>query len=230
MYVFHFDIEAEIAHFRDPTTHAFLNTFLAPPPHTIVGLLGGLSGFNEILTEDISNKVRVGCVMLRLNGFLKDLALMENQKNRQVTKFPRTRKFLVDPKYRIYVGSEDRELICTLLESVRLPKYTPYLGISDCLAYIRGISKIIETKSKKLKQTCGVVNITEGIRYTTLLKEANTFTIFPEVVESPTSYELTPRGRVPNNRKKFLMSVNCKISFKEPIEGYEIDGEDVCLL
>ncbi|MGA7007408.1 MAG: CRISPR-associated protein Cas5, partial [Nitrososphaeraceae archaeon] len=217
----------EIAHFRDPTTHAFLNSFLAPPPHTIVGLLGGLSGLDERLTEDMCNKLRVGCIILRVNGFLKDLALMENQKNRQVIKFPRTRRFLVDPKYRIYIGSEEIDLISNLLDSVHLPKHTPYLGISDCLAYIRDISNITETKVKKLKETSSVVNLTEGIRYTTLLKEANTFTIFPEIVESPTSYELTPRGRIPNYRKKFLMSVNCKISFKEPIEGYEIDGEDI---
>jgi CRISPR-associated protein Cas5 subtype I-B len=230
MHAFHFDVESEIAHFRDPAAHAFLNSFLAPPPHTIIGLLGGLSGQNEQATEEMCKKIKVGCVVLNLKGFLKDLALMENQKSGRVVRMPRARKFLVDPKYRIYVGSEESEQIFHLVESVRHPKFTPYLGISDCLAYIRDISNIMESKSKKLSETSSIIDLTEDIGYTTTLKKANTFTIFPEIIESPTTYKLTSRGRVPSNRKKFLMSVNCNISFKEPIEGYEINGENVCLL
>jgi CRISPR-associated protein Cas5 subtype I-B len=230
MHAFYFDIESEIAHFRDPTTHAFLNSFLAPPPHTVIGMLGGLCGLNEELTEDMVERIKVGCVVLKINGFLKDLVIMENQKNKQVTKFPRTRKLLIEPKYRIYVGCEEMELISRIRESVHHPKYTPYLGISDCIAYIRTISEIREIKVSKITATSSIVNLEEGFRYTTKLKDANTLTIYPEVVESPTSYQLTKRGRVPNNSTKFLVSVNCKVSFKEPIEGYIIDGENICLL
>ena len=60
MLSFYFDIESEIAHFRDPTSHSFLNTFLAPPPHTVLGLLGGCCGYSEKETEDIARKVKVG--------------------------------------------------------------------------------------------------------------------------------------------------------------------------
>ena len=95
MHVFYFDVESEIAHFRDPTTHAFLNSFLAPPPHTIAGLLGGMSGFSEESTEDMVQKIKVGCLVLRIGGFLKDLVMMENQKDeKKVIKFPRARKFV----------------------------------------------------------------------------------------------------------------------------------------
>jgi CRISPR-associated protein Cas5 subtype I-B len=230
MHAIHFDIESEIAHFRDPSTHAFLNSFLAPPPHTIVGMIGGFCGLNEESTEDMCKRIKVGCMILRLNGFLKDLVMMENQKNKQITKFPRARKFLIEPKYRIYAASEETEVISKIWESVHHPKYTPYLGISDCIAYIRSISKIMEIKNRKMRETSSIVGLAEGYNYTTRLRDANTFTIYPEIVESPTSYQVTKRGRVPGNRKKFLMSVNCKITFKEPIDGYEIDGENICLL
>lgn len=95
MFSFHLDVESEIAHFKDPTSHAFLNTFLAPTPHTIIGFLGACSGFSEIETEELTKKLKVGCIVLRLKGFLKDLVIMDNQKGKQIVKFPRTRKFLV---------------------------------------------------------------------------------------------------------------------------------------
>jgi CRISPR-associated protein Cas5 subtype I-B len=100
-----FDIESEIAHFRDPMSHAFLNTFLAPPPHTIMGFLGSCCGFSESETEQkITPDIKVGCKVISLNGYLKDLAIMENQKDKNKRKqFPRKRKLLVKPIYRIYV-------------------------------------------------------------------------------------------------------------------------------
>jgi hypothetical protein len=39
MKAFYFDVESEIAHFRDHLSHAFLNRFLAPHPHTIIGFV-----------------------------------------------------------------------------------------------------------------------------------------------------------------------------------------------
>jgi len=230
MHAFYFDVESEIAHFRDPTTHAFLNSLVAPPPHTIIGMLGGLCGLNEKSTEDMVERIKVGCRVLKINGFLKDLVMMENQKNRQVTKFPRSRKLLIGPKYRIYVACEEMELISIIHECVHHPKYTPYLGISDCIASIRTVSEITEIKLIKITDTSSIVNLADGLSYTTKLKDANALTIYPEVVESPKSYVLTERGRIPNNHIKFLMSVNCEISFKEPIEGYTFDGENICLL
>src|SRR5215207_3975760 len=133
---FYFDVESEIAHFRDPTSHSFLNTFLAPPPHTIIGFLGNCYGSTETETEEIGHKVKVGCIVLDLKGFLKDLVIFVNQKkikDKPFTTFPRTRKFLVGPKYRFYVASEDGTLISDLHKFVSAPRRIPFLGISDCL-------------------------------------------------------------------------------------------------
>jgi len=40
----------------------------------------------------------------------------------------------------------------------------------------------------------------------------------------------TEKGSKPLSQKKFLMSVNCRLFFRKAIEGYEIDGENVCLM
>jgi CRISPR-associated protein Cas5 subtype I-B len=233
MFSFHLDVESEIAHFKDPTSHAFLNTFLAPTPHTIIGFLGACSGFSEKETEELTKKVKVGCIVLRLKGFLKDLVIMDNQKGKQIVKFPRTRKFLVGPKYRFFIASENRDLLVRLSQHISSPKHIPYLGISDCLAYIRKISKIKTARHVQLNDTesmVGVEVVEEDLDFYTKLKKAGDFTVYTETVKSSTAFQITEKGRKPTSHKKFLMSVNCRLFFKKPIEGYEIDGENVCLL
>ncbi len=235
MLSFHLDVESEIAHFRDPTSHAFLNTFLAPPSHTIIGFLGACSGLSELETEEIRKKVKVGCIVLSLKGYLKDLAIMENQKDGKSIGFPRARKFLVGPKYRLFIATEshDRELLTQLHQGVSSPKHIPYLGISDCLAYIRNISKITTAKYTEFKDTDSMVAIQEGapdLEFYTKIKKAGELTVYTETVKSSTAFDITERGRKPVSQGKFLMSVNCRLFFRKPIEGYEIDGENVCLV
>ena len=231
MFCFYFDIESEIAHFRDPTSHAFLNTFLAPPPHAILGLIGSCAGYTESETEELGNKIKIGCVIRHLNGFLKDLTITENQKYKtQIVKMPRMRRFLVGPKYRIYVGSEDKQFLTQVQGFVKKPQHSLYLGISDCLAYIRGVSKISKVKTSKFKKTSSVVMIESDNKYSTTLKEENQITVSPQIIKSPTSYVITEMGRRPENFATFLMAVNCTLSFRKPIDGIELNGENVCLV
>jgi CRISPR-associated protein Cas5 subtype I-B len=227
---FNFDVEAEVAHFRDPTSHAFLNTFLAPPPHAIIGFLGNCSGMSHSETEELASKVRVGCIVLDIRGFLKDLVIFVNQKEKSNTPFPRARKFLVGPRYKFYVACEDRSVLSDLRKFVSMPRRIPYLGISDCLAYIRNISKISHANPKRVKDTDSIVPLENDIEYYTKIKEPHKITAYAETVRSPTSYEVTDRGRRPKGQKKFLMFVNCRIFLKSALNGYEIEGENVCLV
>ncbi len=258
MKAFYFDIEADIAHFRDPMSHAFLNTFLAPPTHTVIGFLGTCCGFSEKETEEkLNNKILVGNKVLSIRGYLKDLVIMRNQKENKNIGFPRTRKFLVSPKYRIYVTGEDDNLLKEVVNGVASPAYTPYLGISDCICCIRYISKFTEAKKTKIKQTeCtlslgkkDIGNTTDFIKntqhidkknvmsenfeipefYSTIKKEKS-LTINPQFVTVPRSYEITEdSGRKPNSIEGLLMFSNCVLSFKKPLDGYLIDDEPVSL-
>jgi CRISPR-associated protein Cas5 subtype I-B len=233
MFSFHLDVESEIAHFKDPISHAFLNTFLAPSPHTIIGFLGACSGLSEIETEGLAKNMKVGCIVLRLKGFLKDLVIMDNQKGKQTVKFPRTRKFLVGPKYRFFIASESQELLVKLRQDIFSPKHIPYLGISDCLAYVRDISGIKEAKPIQLKDTESMVGLEEGLQdleFYTKIRKPGEFTVHTETVNASTAFKITEKGRKPIAQKKFLMSVNCRLFLRKPIVGYEIDGENVCLM
>ena len=247
MKAFYFDVESEIAHFRDPLSHSFLNSFLSPPSHTIIGFLGCCSGFSENETEtEINNNILVGCKMLSLKGYLKDLVIMRNYKNNQNIGMPRMRKFLVNPKYRIYVASEDEDKIKKIRYQVNNPIFTPYLGISDCIAYIRYISDILDAKSTKIKEIeCNIFfqdkdhtnnnynNYNDNsiqIEYSTRVKKDNALVVYPQIVRSPKSYEITENGRKPQIYEKVLMSLNCIIKLKKDFNGFVIDDEKVSLI
>jgi hypothetical protein len=120
-----------------------------------------------------------------------------------------------------------------LIDSVISPKRVPYLGISDCLAYIRSISRIFQTRHIKLKETDSTVAI-EGnsnqFEYSAIMKSPNSFTVYPDIVYAPRYYQITKTDRKPVDQKKLLMSLNCKIRFRKMIDGFEINGENVCLI
>lgn len=253
---FYFDVESDLAHFRDPMSHSFHNTFLAPPTHTIHGLLGACCGFSESECEDkLNNNILVGCNILTIRGYLKDISLMSNQKENKYIGFPRARKFIVNPRYRIYVAGNDIALIDNLRTGISFPKYTPYLGISDCLAYIRYISKLTDIKETKLKETDSIVCLGERRilnendlkenqtpnknslnndfvipQFHTTIKNEESLTVNPELITVPRSYIITETdGRKPNSVEGLLVFSNCTISFKKPINGYIIDNQNVSL-
>ena len=235
---FSFEIESELAHFRDPSSHAFLNTFIAPPAHTIIGLLGSCCGFTEVETENmLSTDVKIGCRALSIRGYLRDLVNMQNQKGKMSIRFPRARKFIVGAKYKLYVATNKSGLISRLRESVASPKRVPYLGISDCLGYIRNISRISEARETELNETDSIITVKRSVTtdkeldYYVTIKEQGKMTVYPQLVRAPRLYKITSSGREPQDYQTLLMSANCNIHFrKKDYKGYLIDKEQVCLM
>ena len=199
---------------------------------------------------------------------------MENQKRGTYVPFPRTRKFLVSPQYRIYIATNDRNkrnnedekeddnydfnennngtLISNLREAVCTPKHTPFLGISDCIAYVRYVSDLIDIEPTRFKETESIVplpvhhigdeeikdknrkrghhNTLQGYpEYSTRIKEPGVLTVYPHIITVPRSYEIAENGRKPRSLIKLLISLNCTVSFKKPIDGWTINGETVAL-
>jgi CRISPR-associated protein Cas5 subtype I-B len=233
---FSFDVEAEIAHFRDPSTHTFFNTFIAPPPHTILGFIGSCLGYDELQVEKLGQNIQTGCIVKKLNGYLKDLAIVNNQKNQkdsQNIKTPRTRKFLIDPLYRIFVFCDNISLLEEILSSILKPKFVPYLGTSDCIAYIRSISKISPIKQLQANEIKSVVNLDKvygekkGNRFVTTIIDPKMLTVFPSLALCPTKYIISENGRQPMDFQRILMSVNCMVKFENPISIYQLSGDNI---
>lgn len=150
MKVLAFDIWADLGHFRKFYTTSSPLTFSFPPPPTIAGILGAIYGTNKYNHEHIiflkkfaigiriinpTRKIRLGINLAETKG--KNIVIPMIEKN------PRTQirtEFLFEPKFRIYVGTEEEnEAFKTLVQRIKEHEsvYTVSMGISELLADFR---------------------------------------------------------------------------------------------
>jgi hypothetical protein len=86
-----------------------------------------------------------------------------------------------------------------------------------------------EKKKKRSKQK-GHNTLQYYPEYSTQIKDSGVLTVYPHIVTAPRSYEISEKGRKPRSLVKLLISLNCIVSFKKPIDGWTINGEAVCLV
>lgn len=150
--------------FRDPNTHLYQETILAPPPTVIVGISGAALGkkFEDALTYFKENNISVGCIMQN-QGFGKDLwsySKILGVSGKTVKKDILMREFLYDAKVNLFIGCEDLNIIQELYEAFLNPFFALTLGNSDELVKISKVeicNEIGSIKSKNIRDTwiCG---------------------------------------------------------------------------
>ncbi|NLM43426.1 MAG: CRISPR-associated protein Cas5 [Clostridiales bacterium] len=140
------------ASFRDPNTHLYQESILAPPPTTIVGIAGAALGygFRDALEYFKKNKISVGCI-LKNKGQGKDLWNYSKIKGREVVKAILLREFLYDVTADIFFASEDSNKINELYDSFSNPQYALSLGNSDDVVKILKVDRYSNIKSMEDK-------------------------------------------------------------------------------
>ncbi len=229
LYIFYFDITSELAHFRDPFTHSFFKTLLAPTRTTILGILGAIKGLNEEETINLSKRLYIGVIIRSLNGTAKEIITAKNLKEQNLTT-PVMRTLLVRPVYRIFVGSTDHEIIEDILDAIKRPRYPLYLGISDHLASVSNISKIYYSERITSDTFTCIVPMQDRLYLYSTLVEQGKIAFMPELNRTVYSFKYTPKGRVPERYIILLMFYNCKVRLNDgSIYAYNINEEPICL-
>lgn len=230
LHIFHFDITSDLAHFRDIFTHSFFKTLLVPPRTTVLGMLGAALGYSEGDTINRLNNIRVGVKVLSVDGYAKDIVTAINQKQ-DGGRTPVMRTLLVKPLYRIFIGSEDERLIEYIREGLIAPNYPLYLGISDCLAYVKDISTVRRVNAKDADQFSCIVPY-DGRTYNYYIKDNGKMIFTPEVVKTVHSFVLTRKGKKPSKYIELLMFYNCEVKLEKGIKAYDDYevGESICMI
>lgn len=148
---------AMTASFRDPNTHLYQETILAPPPTTIVGLAGAAMGlkYEDILNYFKINKISVGCT-IKYNGTGKDLWNYSKISGAKVKKDILIREFLNDVNVDIFFACEDLSIIQYLNEAFKNPCFALTLGNSDDIAMISDVKlcdRVDTIESRSIKNT-----------------------------------------------------------------------------
>lgn len=227
-----FVLRGELAHFRNPFTQTHFDTYLAPPKTTINGLIGAARGKNRKELVEQNSKIKVGVEIVNIEGFLKEIVNTKNLKGDK-TFTPVTRKSIVQPKYKVYVGSEESKLLKNIKEGLKSPSYPLYLGISDFLATVEGIKGLRPLEKCKKKETSTIIEGNQR-KYVVRKKgeeiEEGTYMIPPKKERVITKFEMKNGKRKPQESKKMLMFYNCKIEFNEPEPLYSFEGNPVELV
>lgn len=177
MKVLIFDLYGDFAHFRKYYTTTSPLTFSFPPLPTICGILGAIYGASR--DEYLSIFSETNCLIgIRiLNPIRKTrigLNLINTKDNKTFqlirSKYhePRTQirtEFVVNPKYRIYLYHQDRDVfekLTNLIETHR-SHFTVSLGLSELLADFRFVEICSATELSNSKSEITTVVTVENL-------------------------------------------------------------------
>lgn len=147
MKVLIFDIWGDYGHFRKFYTTSSPLTFSFPPPSTIEGILGAISGVDKHQYLDVFSHAKCK-IAIKIVAPVKKVRMginLINTKDNYWTLYgnkyhePRTQirtEFLKEPHFRIYFTHEDENIIVKAAKLLEEHKtvYTVSLGLSELLA------------------------------------------------------------------------------------------------
>jgi CRISPR-associated protein Cas5h len=164
MKVLAFDIFGDFGQFRKYYTTSSILTFSFPPPPTVKGMLGAISGSpkDKYLDEFKNTQVAIRIIhpiqkiWFSLNYInTKDNYFTLTRKNGHQPRTQIPAEFLKSPSFRIYVSDSD-EILSKLTENIQQHKsfYTLSLGLSELLADYRFMglfrSDLVENKETEI--------------------------------------------------------------------------------
>jgi CRISPR-associated protein Cas5h len=146
-----FDVWGDYGYFRKGYTTTSTLSYPFPSRTTLAGIVSGILGYdrdsyydlfgpsNSAFALQILNPIKKVRMNLNLIDTKTGFFLSDNKGQR--TQLPA--EFLKDVKYRIYLWLEDESVMNDLFNFLSNHKsiYTPYLGISECLANIELVNE-----------------------------------------------------------------------------------------
>lgn len=226
--------------FRDPYFITYHKTLLFPPKTTLIGLIVNAMGKTEKDFYEMQDKIKVGIVLEEFSskGFDlwrvrkgKEERINENEINNKKEKKPVPdivmREFLIEPKYFIYISTEEA-LLTKIKEAMEKPKRYYYLGRDDEFVNVNGIKEInfIETKEKKFK--CVLPFDVFKYKFKKFIEEKK-LTIAPEVVRTPLKFEKGKKGRIGIEIASFTQYYGFSLKFEEEIDCFKSENENIIL-
>ena len=230
-----FDIWGDYGYFRRGYTTTSTISYPLPSRTTIAGLISAILGLDRDSYYEIFNKEnsKIGLrilnpiekVRFNLNyintkeGFiLRDIKGQGKRSQVQA-------EFVKNPKYRIYISLNDDDLMFNLYNLLLNHKsiYTPYLGISECIANF----KLNSLDFIKLNEKKG-----ENIYINSIIPKKETNNI---IIESNKKYGLVKTPSFFNNQRvvqeftEFYYEEKGENIKLESCNYYEIGGDNVIL-
>ena len=245
MYCFSVSGVGVTASFRVPETHTFHQTLPLPSRTNQIGLMGAALGLSiqEVHAFAEKNGIKVS-VCGKAKGIMKDLwnyrkvttkAFNETEMKSRPHYSVLTREYLAYPTFEFVYASENPEALTQVREAFLHPVYALTAGNSDDLLKITAVSEIEDVKASMLCEFENTIlpgDMASQCRYDvkSLLRDTPvTFSLrMPEVFSLPTGFTFDGDVRTGVNVSPFTF-VSYKVSLREPVEGYVVNGKNYLL-
>ncbi len=206
------------ASYKNPYTYFFAQTFPLPPPSTIRGLLGRITGKYYHSFEDVKIAVagKYGSrgweytqmlkveeampvpgdiwIVTDTGGGKKDRGFLFN-KEKRVRRTPVKRELLLDVHLYLFFKGEEKDMR-EVREAFERPKHSMYLGRADDILFVKDIKEYSYAGEEDPEE--GIITLPKEdlymyVRFTEELKDIPTYYI-PERIEFNTDVSVTGRG------------------------------------
>ena len=140
MDVLKFEIEGFVNSMRYEFSRKTHKTFIMPPKTAIIGLIVNCAGGSINLFQELQKQIKVGVLVKKFSAIISDTwsyKLLENKSNKNTGVVNRERLYL--PHYKIYITCENEETLGNILDWLKNPKRTSYLGQNDEMVIIKNV-------------------------------------------------------------------------------------------
>lgn len=137
--------------FRKPVSTNLLQTYRVVPFTTVRGLIANALGYTR-QNMSLQDKLKIGiqpvkidrtntemCKILKLKGKNEYKKVNERTMLLDFPSSPMFKDFLIQPCYKIYVASEENELVEEIAEALTSPQRPLYIGQSDDMVVVDSI-------------------------------------------------------------------------------------------
>jgi len=220
--------------FRIPYTSLVMDTYPFPPKTTVIGMVGAAFGWKEEEFLENIKKFKYGVIVESPGEIVREVAVIFKSKNAPI--YPITKNMIYKPTYKVFLTSNEEDLINEATEKFYDPKYVLGLGDSENLFYpehpkfVKSMGIKEEKEAKKLRcilpseiyrEYVTTLNTGEMVRGKNILP--------PREIKIPVDFVGRGKNRRFVSRNVFYYS-GIELELKKPLEGvFDFDGEAVYL-
>ncbi|HHF58030.1 MAG TPA: CRISPR-associated protein Cas5 [candidate division WOR-3 bacterium] len=229
--------------FRIPYTSLLMDTYPFPPKTTVIGMVGAAFGWKEEEFLENIKKFGYGVIIERSGEIVKEVARifgnLRRDKERGIYYYehkPVTKNMIYKPSYKVFLTSNEEDLINEATEKFYDPKYVLGLGDSEDLFYPEHPKFVKSMRIKEEKEAKKLRCILPSEIYRGYVKTLNTGEmvrgkniLLPREIKIPVDFVGRGKNRRFVSRNVFYYS-GIELELKKPLEEvFDFDGEAVYL-
>lgn len=232
-----FQIKAPFAHFRNPYTTTFKQSYPFPPKPTIVGIIGAIFGWNEKTVINHTKEFKIAIPFWKHYGkaveFTYILSVGKIKGKSRVREEFRPERFelLLYPEYQLIILHKEEDIIKKLKERLINHdfEFPLYMGKNEFLiTVIKILQGPFQIKLSKVQLPTGIVfsdgNIIPEFNLLSFKQQA------PEVfIGVPKSLKHSPKGRI-QEEVCVALATKSPIKLKVPLDGIKINESEYTII